>query len=277
MLRHESELGSWELVRRAPDPRLRGFVDEYEGYVERDSPAPVLRQEVPTTRVPVIITFEGAWLASSSPAGVPEAYRSFTAGLFERSTFVAATGPARCIQANFTPLGASRLLGIGMNELANRIVALEDALPPSLRALPDLLEDRPTWERRFALLDELLLARLRRAQESPPDIAWAWAALERTHGRAPIGWICERLGRSRRHVVARFRAHVGLPPKTVARIMRFERAVRLLERETYGLADLAFACGYYDQAHMNRDFREFADASPLTVRRRIVPDGGVLA
>ncbi|HUF02533.1 MAG TPA: helix-turn-helix domain-containing protein, partial [Gaiellaceae bacterium] len=83
--------------------------------------------------------------------------------------------------------------------------------------------------------------------------------------------------RSRRHLVARFREHIGLPPKTVARILRFGRAVELMRRRTdLALAELAFECGYYDQAHLNRDFRAFAETTPTQLARRIVPDGGVL-
>ena len=113
---------------------------------------------------------------------------------------------------------------------------------------------------------------------SPPaDVAWAWRILERTHGAAPIGWICGRLGRSRRHLATSFHEQVGLPPKTIARIFRFERAVSLLGAGSHSLGEVAVECGYYDQAHLNRDFREFADASPGAFARRIVPDGGVLA
>jgi transcriptional regulator GlxA family with amidase domain len=100
--------------------------------------------------------------------------------------------------------------------------------------------------------------------------------LERTHGRAPIGWLCDKLGRSRRHLAARFREQIGLTPKTVARLFRFERAVALLRRRDVSLAELAFECGYYDQAHLNRDFRGFAGRSPAAYARRIGPDGGVI-
>jgi AraC-like DNA-binding protein len=108
-------------------------------------------------------------------------------------------------------------------------------------------------------------------------VAWAWRILEKTHGTAPIGWICDRLGRSRRHLAARFREQVGLPPKTVARIMRFDRAVSLLRRSDDQLADVAFECGYFDQAHFAREFREFAGSTPGEFLRRMVPEsGGVL-
>ena len=121
-----------------------------------------------------------------------------------------------------------------------------------------------------------LLAQLADARPPSADVARAWNALVQSRGKTPIGWICDRLGRSRRHLAVLFREQIGVSPKTTARILRFERAVALLERGEHGLAELAFECGYYDQAHLNRDFREFADASPAAFARRIVPEGGVI-
>jgi AraC-like DNA-binding protein len=58
--------------------------------------------------------------------------------------------------------------------------------------------------------------------------------------------------------------------------MRFERAVSLLGRNDAVLSDIALDCGYFDQAHMNRDFRAFAGASPTAFAARIVAEGGVV-
>lgn len=275
VLRHESELGTWELVRSAPSPALRGCVVGYEGYVEH-GPVQVQRQQVPVAQLPLIVNFGNPWAASDTPDGPPELHDSFFAGLFDRSTYVVPAGAASCLQVNLTPLGAHLLFRLPMHEVVNRIVALEDVAPRALAGVDEQLEDRADWESRFALLDELFATRLSEVRAPAPDIAWAWTALERTNGRAPIGWICDRLGRSRRHLATRFREQIGLPPKTVARIMRFERAVSLLGGRDAPLADIAFECGYYDQAHMNRDFREFAGASPAAFAPRIVPEGGVV-
>jgi AraC-like DNA-binding protein len=272
---HESELGSWELVLRAPDPRLAALVSDYQGYVERGSPAP-MRQQAPTTWLPLIVNFGATWDIADSEHGPPTAHASFMAGLGERSSFVRATGPASCVQVNLTPLAAHMFLGLPMHELANRVVTLEDVLPRGAHELTDRLEDAGTWEARFALLDGVFEERLAQARRPSRDVAWAWRILERTQGRAPIGWICDRLGRSRRHLAARFREQIGLTPKTVARIFRFERAVALLGRGDLSLAEVAFACGYYDQAHLNRDFRDFAGKPPAAYARRMVPDGGVI-
>jgi AraC-like DNA-binding protein len=275
VITHESELGSWELVLRSPDPRLGALVSDYQGYVESGSPAP-MRQQAPTTWLPLIVNFGAAWEIAESEDGPPAVHASFLAGLGERSSYVRAAGPANCVQVNLTPLTAHMFLGLPMHELANRVVTLEDVLPRGAGELTERLADLASWEARFALIDAVFAERLAQARRPSDDVAWAWRILERTNGTAPIGWICDRLGRSRRHLASRFREQVGLTPKTVARIFRFERAVALLRRGDVPLAELAFECGYYDQAHLNRDFRDLAGRSPAAYARRIVPDGGVI-
>ena len=66
-----------------------------------------------------------------------------------------------------------------------------------------------------------------------------------------------------KHLATTFREHVGIPPKRLARLLRFSHAVELMlscPQATVG--EVAAACGYYDQAHLDRDFREFAATTP---------------
>lgn len=68
---------------------------------------------------------------------------------------------------------------------------------------------------------------------------------------------------SRKHLATRFREHVGLPPKLVTRMLRFRHAVDLmLSSPKATIAEVAATCGYYDQAHLDRDFRDFAATTP---------------
>ncbi len=95
-----------------------------------------------------------------------------------------------------------------------------------------------------------------------------------TDGSAPIAGLAAEAGWSRRHLTSRFRTEIGLTPKTVARILRFERVTRTLKADGgHGLADLAYACGYADQAHLNRDFRAFAGTTPTDYVARLLPGG----
>jgi AraC-like DNA-binding protein len=80
--------------------------------------------------------------------------------------------------------------------------------------------------------------------------------------RLRIAELAADVGCSRKHLAARFREHVGLPPSVVVRLLRFRRALELLSSPHATIAEVAHDCGYYDQAHLDRVFREFAAATP---------------
>jgi AraC-like DNA-binding protein len=83
---------------------------------------------------------------------------------------------------------------------------------------------------------------------------------------AAVGQIADELGCSRRHLSDRFGTELGLPPKALGRVLRFQRAVGLL-RGGGELADVAYTCGYADQPHFNRDFRALAGVTPTEFLR----------
>jgi methylphosphotriester-DNA--protein-cysteine methyltransferase len=96
------------------------------------------------------------------------------------------------------------------------------------------------------------------------DAQAAIAMLARSAGTERIENICRSIGVSRKHLRHLFHAHVGLTPKTYARMLRFRRIVDFIQSRPPRLdwARLAMSCGYYDQPHFNREFREFAGMTP---------------
>ena len=89
----------------------------------------------------------------------------------------------------------------------------------------------------------------------------------REGGALRVSELAAGTGWSGRHLTSRFRAEIGLTPKAAARVIRFDRArKRLVHKLTAGgdylLADLAADCGYFDQAHLAREFRALAGCPP---------------
>ena len=130
--------------------------------------------------------------------------------------------------------------------------------------LSDRLAAARSWDARFDVLDEVLLrAANLDSPEPPPEVVQAWRRLVATGGAVEIGELAADVGWSRRHLSERFREEVGLPPKVAARVLRFERARNLLSLPTRpSLAAVAVACGYYDQAHFNREFAQITGWTP---------------
>lgn len=268
---HESELGAWTLVSREPPPALRPYVLRYTGYREE------IRRfdwhlQPPFIGIPLIVNL-GASYRISSPNSAEQRIDSFVGGLYDGPALVSSEGPQHSLQVDLTPLGARRIFGVPMHELGNRVVALDDLLGSRSQVLSEELHGQPGWDDRFAILDAVLLDRLSRAPEIPQSIAFAWDWLERSQGKANISGLASELGWSHRYLIAQFREHIGLPPKKLARILRFERALRAIHREeTVCLASLAQAAGYFDQAHLHRDFREFTGRTPAELVNRRLPE-----
>lgn len=239
-------------IRPAPAPALRGRASYY-GFAE-ETPTPVRRREGPGTDVVVILTFEEHWLIDG------ERHGSFLAGLHETQVTTEHPGRSLGMQVNLDPLGARGLLGTPLHELAHRTVELEDVLGEPF--LVERLAAAPDWDARFAVLDQTLGARISDARRPSPEVAWAWRRLRETDGRVRIGALAAELGWSRKRIVARFRDEIGLPPKAVAKLLRFERARALAG--TMPWAELAFACGYADQSHLVNDFRAVTGRTPET-------------
>jgi AraC-like DNA-binding protein len=277
--RYETATGWYESTRRVPRPELRPFVTAYWGFEERSS-VPVQRLEVPYPGVIAMIGFEGGVRivpAEADPEGTP-LLRSFVAGLHVSAARTAHDGRMHGVELALTPIGAKAFLGVPMHELASRAVSLDDVLGARAMRLAEWLHGAESWSARFELLERELAARLAETA-SPREVAWAWSRLRATAGRVRVDDLAREIGWSRKRLVVAFREYVGLPPKVVARVLRFDRALSLLradDRPSWG--EIARRCGYCDQAHFNRDFREFAGVTPTEFARRLSPnDPGVAA
>ncbi len=148
--------------------------------------------------------------------------------------------------------------------------------------LRDRVRAAAGWPERFAVLDEILLRRSAAApaaaaqcpgtlgpDAASPEVSWAWRQLLREGGALRMSELAAGTGWSGRHLTSRFRAEIGLTPKAAARVIRFDRTRKLLVRSLtgnaeagYRLADLAADCGYFDQAHLAREFRALAGCPP---------------
>jgi AraC-like DNA-binding protein len=254
------------MVTAPPGPALRGVVRRYCGYRERT--APLARREVANAEAVLIVSF-GPRIAVDG-----RTYTSFAAGVSDAAVLTRHDGTQDGVQIDLDPLAAGRLLGVPMRELANAVVALEDLLGPAAARLAERLQDAPSWPARFALLDAALTMRLAAAPAPPPAVAHAYARLAAAD--LTVASLAQELGCSRRHLSAQFCRHVGLPPKRLARILRFRRVADGL-RARRPLADLAYEYGYADQPHLNRDFRAFAGVTPTEFAAGLLPEGAGVA
>jgi AraC-like DNA-binding protein len=260
--------GGGAMVTRLPDARHRLHVRNYSGYTE---PAAVSQVKQYPHRNVVLILNLGDPLRVINPqdgARSGEFSEAFVAGLHQNRVFTEPTGVSCGIQINLTPVGARHLLGVSMDSVTDRSVSLEDVVGPSASETVGRLREAADWEKRFDLIDAAIEERLSAVEAPSEAIVWAWNEIDASGGRIGIGGLADGLGWNRKRLVAEFRDGVGVAPKTLARIVRFDRAIALLRgNRSLDWPDLAYRVGYFDQAHFIREFKAFAGCTPVEFRR----------
>ncbi len=239
-------------------------------------------------------------LAHPDPGQAPGDFRLLLGGLHTAPALITHDGRQSGVQIALSPLAARAVVGMPAGELAQIDVAADDVLGRDIVDAHDRLRAAEDWPARFAAVDEWLVAvaakNAERAETAiPAELTHAWRLLLRSHGTLPIADLAEELGWSARRLSGRFTAEFGLTPKAAARVIRFDRARRRLTDRArsgpvdvwpdadarhgsepgqgpgsepgtargLGLAALAVETGYYDQAHMDREFNALAGCPPV--------------
>jgi AraC-like DNA-binding protein len=258
-------------VTRLADPRLRSLVaHEYVGWWH--DTLPFARWLEPPPPCLTLMISIGEPLRTDRGM-LPSAW---IAGLDDRPELVETGGRRAALEVKLTPLGAYRLCGMPLRELTGEVVSLEEVFGTSGRVLAEQISLTPDWNIRFGLLDAFLATRIAYGMAAHPLVEKAWLRLRQTAGRVAIAALAAELGASRRRLSALFTEQVGLGPKTAARLLRFEQVCCCLREDPQRWAEIAYDCGYYDQPHMNREFRELAGITPSDFLARQLPKQGTI-
>jgi AraC-like DNA-binding protein len=270
---HVSPIGRWSVTVCTPDPRLADVVATMwygVGHVtyQRDRILPSGQSQLLINLGPPQYRVE---------PGPPERRVPFVdvwySGLHQGPIDTEAPHGNALLGVAFSARGAYPWLGPRLEGLADRIVALADALGDGVLALRERLLDTPDIAQRFTIVEQWLIARLSPRQAVHPAVRWAVDRIAQTGGRVPVGWLATQTGYTRKHHAGLFVRQVGLTPKALCRIHRFRGALALLDGATQvPWAALADHCGYYDQSHLINDFRSFAGLSPVELVRQTRPD-----
>lgn len=258
---------AFEVIQRAPSERTRHLLSALVGYRET-RPAHHHQRETAGIVVPLIISLGTPFLISlDREPNAADRVGSFAAGLHAGPVNIRSDGGAACVQVDLTPLGAYRCLGGAVVDLCARMVNLEDVFGAAGLRLRERIGAAHSWHDRFDMVEDFVAAR--DAFAPSPAIAFAYQRLAATYGAVSISGLADEIGWSRTHLAERFRAEVGLGPKRIARMMRFRRACAEAQAGAGGWADIAFACGYADQAHLIREFVALAGEPPGSWARRV--------
>lgn len=240
----------------APSPALARIADCYwilEG-LGSGVPEPI----IPDGRIEIILHYGVRFERHHVGGTIERQPASLLVGQILAPMCLGYRGQAGVAAIRLRPAAARAVVRGSAAEVTNRAVDLED-LFGSTATLRERLALARDDAARVRLLDEWLSSVVRGAPSDEVEVAVD--EIVATAGTIGLTGIADRTGLGVRQLERRFLTDVGVAPKSFARMVRLQAALRRIA-EGQSLADVAHACGYYDQPHMTRDFSRLAETSP---------------
>jgi len=246
----------------APGAALSPFIHKLWVSASRAQPPGAREHVLPTGQMHLVFRLSGPPLRID---GDGSAIKGPVVGGARAGYYVKEVGaPVLSVGAQLLPGASQALFGVSAAELAGRHTLLADLWGAHADSVLQQLSEHTDPCAQLVLLEALLAARLPRVHGLHPGVA-------QVLGNVAHQWRVEDMVRasqySHRAFIALFRQATGLSPKRYARLMRFQQLLAALRRApAASLSELALAGGYSDQAHMQREFREFAGVTPMQYR-----------
>lgn len=250
---------------------LRPYVASMTAY-DTDFGAPGRHRGLPGTTVTLVLPVDEPIDVSWADGSDRMVGWSSLSGLDARPAAIHHSGHQRGVQLALTIAGARALFGMPASAWRGLLLSLDDLDQPDetargVRQLPERLAetDRGHWE--DVVVRELVAALAHHGAPAPrAEVGRALALLS---GGAAVRATAADVGYSRRRLGDLVREETGVGPKEYQRLARFEQARDLMGRVP--LAEVAQRCGYADQAHLSREWRELAGCTPTTWLREEFP------
>lgn len=264
---------SVEFISFAPRAELAPFVETIWGV--RGHGGYTLEAVMPNGAVELMVNFgPPQHVVAHGERELADTYKdAWLAGMQDRRLVHASPNGADHISVRFKPGGAHAFFDLSMDETSNQVIELDLLVGPDATSLRDRLGGVAADRVRVRILEAWLLER--RCVHPAYETVRRAAELLGDGGafRTSVGEVCERLGLSNKHLVHQFRRIVGLPPKVIGRIERFQGVIdacRGCSRVDW--KELACAFGYADQSHLIREFRRLGCVTPEEFLARRTPD-----
>jgi AraC-like DNA-binding protein len=263
---------AWELWLREPLPALAPYlIGLWAGDADA---ATASHRTLPDGELMLMFNLGPPQLVRYVDGSVEVVRAAFVSGLQEQPlVYDSMVRHPRAVAVRFRPLGAWAFFGgLPLHELSNRVLDVHAVLGvrAGVEPLRQRLIEAPNLGIALDLLQDWVASRLFAGPRAHPMTRAAWAHMRATGGAIRVAALAQDLGISARHLNDLLQREVGLSTKGVARVLRFERAMACLASgETRDLVGVAAECGYYDQAHLNRDFRELAGLTPTEILARL--------
>jgi AraC-like DNA-binding protein len=190
---------------------------------------------------------------------------AFFVGIYKDAVTWKTKGYSVCFGINLKPENLAELFNVPAAAIFNDYTDVNNFRNPGIDEMADRMYGQEDPAALISIAETCLLKRLKDIQSTKHYLQYAAEIIRREKGNISIESLCRNLYVSERQLQRSFRDSLGTSPKTYTRIIRFRNAYRHLrqaEEKKIAWASLSFDCGYADQAHFIRDFKEFSGVSP---------------
>jgi AraC-like DNA-binding protein len=232
-----------------------------EYWLERSDP--LLNTILPGTCVSVAVNFGDSWAAGRSLATSALLPRVAVIGPVTKVRILTLGARVHAVGAVLPATHSGTVFRVPASKLVDQIVPLDDIwVRGDVETLVESLSSVHIRVRMSALCRALVARATGPGRDDRVEHAASRLITDR-QGRVSIERLANKHGISRQQFARQFSTATGMTPKLFARITRFQVLVRaLLSSDVSHWASVAAAVGFYDQAHMINDFRQFAGAPP---------------
>lgn len=246
-------------IHRPPNPRNGDGAIECQMSLSH----PLMHRMVPGGHM--LLGFNvGDPVVYSKPSGaLPDAGRSNVLGAVTQPIDVEYGRHVESFGALFHPGQAHVFLRPPAEEMTDRILPLDNFWGPEARSFEARLLEIPSMTQRIRALEKELLRRLNASRMPQIRVSSIAELIVRSSGGVTVEALSESAGVSRQHLSRQFRQYLGMTPKQFCRITRFQALLdRANTSQRVDWSEAAADLGYYDQAHLIAEFKEFTGLSP---------------
>jgi len=248
-----------------PHPRLAPFVKCF--WIMEDPTAAAfqpLETVIPDGCMELIVHYGSRFTKRLDNGKYQSLPAALIAGQITTRLLLQAGGHVGMISARFHPAGAFPFIRNSLRGFVDDVIPLDAVWNREAVALEERIRNADSDADRVDLMQRYLLRILDGGFKRDAVVSETVDRILASRGRASVGDLARHAHVTCRHLERSFEAEVGISPKLLSRIVRFQRIFQYLQDcPNPSWADAAYACGYFDQAHLIRDFKRFTGQPPL--------------
>jgi AraC-like DNA-binding protein len=176
---------------------------------------------------------------------------------------IESSGRTGFVAVRFFPWGAYHFFDIPISTFLDDTINGEKLWADNSKIIIDGLKSAGNLQKRYELIEEFLTKRLEQHKKGETKTDEAVRLIRHSKGTLSIEDVCDKTGLDKKQLERKFSKLVGATPKVFSRVCRFLHICRHLEEQKgKSLTQLAYECGYYDQSHFIKEFKEFSGFTP---------------